>query len=72
MVGISYLQTRRGRYFFRKRYPRWLAYLYKSKNLGVPGAKIRHSTGKLYAAVSDLSRDGRASFIERYEACCAT
>ena len=25
MVGISYLQTRRGRYYFRRRYPRWLA-----------------------------------------------
>lgn len=25
MASISYLQTRRGRYFFRRRYPRWLA-----------------------------------------------
>lgn len=25
MAGISYLQTRRGRYYFRRRYPRWLA-----------------------------------------------
>lgn len=46
----------------------WLCYLYKRKNLGVPGAKVRHSTGKLNTAANDLSQNGLASFIERYEA----
>lgn len=45
----------------------WLTYLCMGKNLGVTGAKIRHSTGKLNTVASGLSRNGLASFDERYE-----
>lgn len=50
MPGVLYLQTRRRRYFFRRRYPRWLALL-----IG-PGEIVRALPSCAYVDAIDLVR----------------